>query len=952
MSGVEATIIGVLLNHSLQILTLLCGIEPVKRGNIEEDVQAVRRDLRRLEAILRNYNDAREENIQHPQMDDIEQLILASFTAADALEGYGYYQLSRENDDNVMLCRYFKSIKNLKSQLEITSGVKHARATVSAELSAIDKQGNINQRDQLPYDLDNIWKSLKEDALLKKEDDLVGIEAPRKKLMALLLEDDSRLKVISVVGMGGRGKTTLVKKVFDDVSIKNSFTYNVWTTISQSFKMDELLKDIIRQIYTGNRQAVPPEVETMKSSDLKKMVHDSLSPSSYLLILDDVWSRNAWNAIQQALPKGDRSRIVLTTRDITVAPAACQEFDAKIHRMDKLSDKESKRLFLRKAFKDGKCPPHLEETVESILKKCDGLPLAINTIGGFLRKKGRTLHEWEKANSSLGFELRMDEEFEFMRRILSVSYSELPDELKSCFLYLSMFPEDYTIEYNRLIRLWMAEKFIQPIEEKTVEEVAEEYFTILLNRNLIQAAETTSDGRVKTCRVHDILHKICILKSRDQKFAAIHKEGDAAWPDKFRRLSIHNTLQNVNQIKKNSHLRALFVFGLVDSPSKATLHELLFKNHSMIRLLDLQAAPLIKQFPREITKLVHLRYLSLRLTKVGVIPSCISKLKNLETLDLKHALVTKLPASIVKLQNLRVLLVYRYDQIEYYTHFHYKYGFKPPNNIGKLRSLQKLCFLEATQGKHMLIELGKLSQLRRLGVTKLGEEDGKALCSSIKKLSQLRALSITSKDEEEIIDLPAEQLYQDSRLRCLQHLQRLYLTGPLRELPKWVPMVNSLVRLSLKGSRLTNLPLADLQDLPELLHLELLQVYNGKKLHFQNGGFRKLKVLGLDKFDELETIKVDKGAMPSLEKLIIQRCTKLRKVPKGIQHLKSVKVFELFDMHEELIERLRPGNPDSENWKISHISQVYSTNWNKGWESQSLGKLNERESFRRNHCWK
>ncbi|OMO59364.1 Disease resistance protein [Corchorus capsularis] len=870
-------------------------------------------------------------------MDDIEQLILASFTAADALEGY---QLSRENDDNVMLCWYFKSIKNLKSQLEIASGIKQARATVRAELGAIDKQGNFNQGDPLTHDLNPIWKSLKEDALLKEEDDLVGIEAPRKKLMALLLAEDSRLKVISVVGMGGSGKTTLVNKVFDDVIIKNSFTYHVWTTISQSFKMDELLKDIIRQIYTGNRQGVPLEVETMKSSDLKKMVHNSLRSSSYLLILDDVWSRNAWNAIKQALPKGDRSRIVLTTRDITVAPAACQEFDAKIHTMDKLSDKESKRLFLRKAFKDGKCPTNLEETVESILKKCDGLPLAINTIGGFLRKKGRTLHEWEKANGSLNFELRMNEELEFMKKILSLSYSELPDEVKSCFLYLSMFPEDYTIEYNRLIRLWMAEKFVQPIEEKTVEEVADEYFKILLNRNLIQSAETNRDGRFKSCRVHDIMHKICILKSKDQRFAGILNNAGADWPNNVRRLSIHTTFHNVELIKKNSLVRALFVFGLVESPSKATMLAMLFKKHRKVKLLDLQGAPL-KQFPREITKFVYLRYLSLRHTKVKEIPSSISKLKNLETLDLKHACVSKLPASIVKLTKLRVLLVYQYDQIESYnTHFLYKHEFKPLENIGLLKSLQKLSFVKATRGSHILTELGHLTQLRRLGVIGLKEEDGAALCSFIHNLSQLRALSITSLNEEEIIDLPANQLVSPQRLR----LQRLYLTGSLKELPMWIPNVTSLVRLSLKGSRFDVAPLKHLQDLPRLEHLELFQVYNGKELHFEDGGFRSLKVLGLDKFEKLETIKVDKGAIGNLEKLIIQHCMMLKEVPIGIEHLTRIKVLELFDMPQELIERLRIGGGD--NHKIAHIPQAHSSHWNEGWESNSLdGTLNVRKGI-------
>ncbi|OMO69185.1 Disease resistance protein [Corchorus olitorius] len=919
-------IMSVILAYLLNTLQILCGCQTVRRRRFEEDVEEIRRDLLRLEAILRNYDAREDDHDKQADQRKINQLRVASFIAADALEGYDNLPLAWLD---VEPCGTFKSIKRQKPLIEIASAIKISKSTVSKLLNEIEmRQGNHLIRELLPSELYYSTSRRHNEAEVVPEDhDLVGIEAPSKKLMELLLDDDPRLKVISVAGMGGSGKTTLVKKVYDDVRFKNRFRYHVWATISQSFNMDELLKDIIRQIYAVNMQPIPRGVETIKVSYLGKMVQDSLRASSYLLILDDLWSIIAWNDIIKTLPISKRSRIVLTTRDLNIAPPSCPKFETHIHRMDKLSQDESKILFCRKAFQDGICPPHLEETLESILNKCDGLPLAINSIGGFLRKKEMT-SEWKTVNHSLDFEMRTNAGLDFMKKILTLSYNELPDEIKLCFLYFSMFPEDKKIEYNRLIRLWIAEKFVHPIEEKTVEEVAEEYFKILVNRNLIQAAETRSDGRIKTCRVHDMLHKICILKSRDQKFAAIHKDGEDAWSYHFRRLSIHNTWQNVNQTEKNPHLRALFVFGFADFPSKETVLSLLLKKHRTVRLLDLQAAPL-KQFPREITKLVHLRYLSLRHTKVETIPISIGNLKNLETLDLKHARVSKLPASIVKLQKLRVLLVYRYDQIESYTHFHYKYGFEPPNNIGKLKSLQKLGIVEATRWRrHTLTELGKLSQLRRLLVIELREEDGTALWSSIQNLRQLRTLSITSVNEEEIIALPD---YDQPSPQCLQ---RLYLTGPLKKLPNWIPMVTSLVRLSLKGSQLDHAPLVQLQDLPRLEYLELFQVYNGKELHFEDGGFRKLKVLGLDRFDELEIIKVDQGAMPNLEKLIIQRCTVLKEVPIGIEHLTRIKVLELFDMPRELIQRLRIGGED--NRRIAHIPQAYSTHWNRGWESDSL----------------
>ncbi|OMO94406.1 Disease resistance protein [Corchorus capsularis] len=814
----------------------LCGCCGPRGNSIEEDVEAIRRDLRRLDSILGNY-DAREDHDDQLDEMGIEQLRLASFRAADALERYED-QLTREDADAFYDSLYgiLTSITKLKSHGDdVASEIKHVRSTI------INLSNEIDRLENKLRDLPLLWANLKEDVPLLEEDDVVGIEEPRTKLMEWLLTDDGeypRLKVISVVGMGGTGKTILVKKAFDDVIINKSFRYHVWTTVSRSFTIEELLRDIIRQIYTINRQPIPQGVDHMTISYLKSIVKNSFQSSSFLLVLDNVWSIRAWDAIKEALPKVNRSRVLLTTRDFEKALTASIELNGEIHTMDKLSPEDSKILFCRKAFEDGRCPYHLEKTIGSILRKCDGLPLAIISIAGFLRNKETTTsHQWEMAYSNLGFELRMNQELAFMKKTLSLSYNELPGYLKSCFLYLSMFPEDYTIEYNRLIRLWIAEKFIQPREGLTMEEDVVGYFKVLLNKNLIQVAETTSDGRVKSCRLHDIMHKICILKSKDQKFAAIHKDnGDATWLNiNVRRLSIQNTFPNVDQIRENSLLRALLVFGLVDSPSKAIMLELLLKNHKVVRVLDLQAAPL-KQFLREVTKLVHL-------------------------------------------------------------------------------SLRK--------------------------------EDGTALWSSVRKLNQLRALSITSVDEEEIIDLPDDELSP----HCLRYLQRLYLTGPLKKLPNWVPMLTSLVRLSLKWSRLNDAPLEHLQNLPHLVHLELLQVHNGEELHFENGGFRNLKVLGLDKFDQLKIIKVDEGAMANLEKLIIQRCIILKEVPIGIEHLTQIKVLELFDMPQELIMRLRPDGPD--NWKIAHIPQVYSTYWTGTmWESHSLkGSLHERESII-NLCWK
>jgi disease resistance protein RPM1 len=499
----------------------------------------------------------------------------------------------------------------------------------------------------------------------------------------------------------------------------------------------------------------------------------------------------------------------------------------------------------------------------------------------------------------------------------------------------------------------MAEGFIEAKDGKTMEDVAEDYLKELLNRNLLQVADRTSDGRVKTLRIHDLLREIIILKSKDQNFATIVKEENVVSPEKLRRLALHGTLPNPNgqQHRSVSQLRSLLMFGVSESLSLGKLFPGGFK---LLGVLDYEDSPL-KKFPVAVNDLYHLTYLSLKNTQVKRLPNCVlGKLQNLETLDLKNTHVTELPGDIVKLKKLRHLLVYR-SIVEGYAQFHSKYGFKAPLQIGKLQSLQKLCFVEANQGGGMIIrQLKELSQLRRLGIMRLREEDGKDFCFCIEKLTSLCALSVTSEGEDKVIDLKYLSTPPP-------FLQRLYLSGRLQELPCWIPSLHNLAKLFLKWSCLKHDPLVYLQDLPNLAHLELLQVYDTEMLQFKCGKFNKLKVLGLDKFEGLNQVIVEKGAMPCLETLSIGRCGSLKKVPSGIENLTKLEVLEFFDMPDELMKTICQHGPGKDYWKVSHIPEVYSTYWRDGgWDVYALDSFRDcsprsgivRRSHERRNQWK
>ncbi|KAJ0113433.1 hypothetical protein Patl1_03609 [Pistacia atlantica] len=141
------------------------------------------------------------------------------------------------------------------------------------------------------------------------------------------------------------------------------------------------------------------------------------------------------------------------------------------------------------------------------------------------------------------------------------------------------------------------------------------------------------------------------------------------------------------------------------------------------------------------------------------------------------------------------------------------------------------------------------------------------------------------------------------------------------------------------------LSLRNTKNLPNLVHLELLQVYDGDTLRFMAGGFKKLKQLGLDKFDELRFVEIQKGAMPCIEKLSIQRCKSLEKVPLGIEHLSELRVLEFFDMPHKLLKTICPDEEGEDYWRVARIPEVYSTYWRGGgWEVYSLESFSEGEN--------
>ncbi|CAL5421755.1 unnamed protein product [Camellia sinensis] len=850
----ESAVFHLLANFSLFLqgkVNLLSGVW--------EEIEYVRDEFERMSAFLR-VADSMEEN--DPELKVwVKQVRDAAYDTADVLDKFKLHLAHHHGDGfRGFICKISCSIKTLKARYQIAYEVQRIKKRVV----------NISVGHQRYHDR-----------------------------YGILEKGDPRLKVILVVGMGGLGKTTLVKKVYDDATTKKHFQIRAWINVSESFKTEELLKGMIRQLFKEVKQPVPQGVETMDWNSLKGIINAFLQQKRYVLVFDDLWDIQAWQAFRYAFPECNcGSRVMLTTRNADLASLSSKEYHGYVYDLQPLPPQESWVLFCRKTFQTNYCPLHLEEILRSILKRCEGLPLAIVAITGLLSVKDKSsIVEWEKIYCSLGAELEGNNKLSSMKKILSLSHIDLPYCLKLCFLYLSVFPKDHLIDHWRLIRLWIAEGFVE-VQGVQAEEVAEGYLNELINGSLIQVAKIKG-GRVKLYRIHDLWREIIVFKSREHNIVTIVNDQDTTWPERVRRLSIQNNLEHLQQSKRFARLRSLLLFSATYSPSKlsklASLRAL-----KLLNVLDLSEASL-DIFPNEIVKLQHLKYLSLRGTKVKIIPTSIGKLKNLETLDLRHTYVTELPGEILNLQKLRHLLVYQYEEKLNYYSFDNECGFKSPIKIGRLSSLQKLSSIEANHGSGGIVsrEIRKLTQLRTLGIVKLRGEDGRVLCSSLEKLNNLYALYVTAIDEDEIIDL--ESLSSPPPL-----LQTLFLKGRLEKLPHWTSSLHSLVTVCLWSSKL--------RDADPL---------QWEGLCFKAGGFQRLKILLLIRLKGLKQVIVEEDAMPHLEELYIRNCKLMEELPFGVEQLNNLTLLDLFDMSDVLVSKLNKDLQGGDYERIAHIPEVW-----------------------------
>ncbi|MFS8024803.1 putative P-loop containing nucleoside triphosphate hydrolase, leucine-rich repeat domain superfamily [Helianthus anomalus] len=689
---------------------------------------------------------------------------------------------------------------------------------------------------------------------------IVGFDHDTELIRDKLVEDQRRLDIVSIVGMGGIGKTTLATKVFNDGYVKHHFHVRVWVNVSQTYDKRGVLIQILESI------RAQLDLEKTNDSRLRELVHRHLFGKRYLIVIDDIWHKQTWDKLKVFFPHDNSgSRILLTSRLYEVAKHA--NSDGLIHHLGYLNKEKSWELLCEKVFHGKDCPEWSIKPGMQIVENCQGLPLAVVVIAGVLAKEAQSENFWVEIAKRTCSYIVGDQNG--CLETLALSYNHLPLHLRECFLYLGGFPEDYMFQVQKLIWLWVAEGFVQKAGDRSLEDIAESYMMDLIDRNLVMVADRKkSDGAARTCKVHDLVRELCLKKAKEEQFI----------------LQIERYKLSSNVITPPYTPYRMFIekdtndLSFTHSPSKSLRSFLCFTFLSvdiakcfysfvLLRVLDLHKCEL-NDFSKGMELLVHLRYLAIWKESEGF-PTSICNLWNLQTLIYisKHRCID-LPGNISDLVNLRHLR----------THHPYN---KRTKTSFLLRSIEKPMNLQSISG----IVLGD------------GVDNFQKCFPCIKELTYTT--------------------YRRKRneFKSLTYLEKLKVTcyGGIH-----ITFPTSLKTLTLEKCFLPWSDMSVIQSLPNLQVLKLKEdAFKGSCWNTNEQDFPQLTFLRLEKLD-IEVWEAYSGSFPRLRQLEII-CRNLKEIPLEIGDIPTLQLIKIWNGNHSIgqsVRRIQEEQSDFGNYDL------------------------------------
>ncbi|XP_068494523.1 putative disease resistance RPP13-like protein 1 [Phaseolus vulgaris] len=852
----------------------------------------------KLLAVNAVLNDAEEKQITDPAvkkwLDELRDVVL---DAEDLLDEINTHALSRTSEGG---SRTFAT----KVRSLLSSSFKNFYKGMNSKLEAISRRLEhfVRQKDILGLQsvirrvsYRTVTDSLVESVVVAREND-------REKLLNMLLCDDgdgmsNDIEVITVLGMGGLGKTTLVQWLYNDSEVQKHFDFTAWACVSDDFDILMVTKKIVESLTSEDCHITNLDV-------LRVELKNTLRDKKFLLVLDDLWNEkyNDWHHLIAPFRNGRKgSKIIVTTRQQRVAQVT---HTFPTYELKPLSDENCWRILARHAFGSEGYHNHpiLEEIGKKIAKKCNGLPLAAKTLGGLLRSNV-DVGEWNRIlNSNLWAH-------DDVLPALRISYFHLPAHLKRCFAYCSIFPKQHLLDRKEIVLLWMAEGFLQHVhEEKEMESIGNDCFNELLSRSLIQKDNAVAE---ENFRMHDLIYDLAKLVSGRSSY---HFDGSEI-PRTVRHLSFLREMFDISEKFEGFYeLKCLRTF--LPRLSYPYVHCYLTKMVShgwlpklrCLRILSLSKYTNITELPNSIGNLLHLRYLDLSYTSIESLPDETFMLYNLQTLILSNCeSLIQLPQQIGNLINLRHLDISDTNLPEM------------PTQICKLQQLRTLTvFIVGRQNGLSIRDLskfpylqGKLSIMNLQNVVNLVD----AFQANLQKKEQIEELILGWDSDPQEPQFEKDVLHNLQPSTNLKKLNIKYYGGT--SFPNWIGHFSFSKIIVLTVSDCNNcLSLPPFGQLPSLKELVIKRMKMVKKVGHEFYGSSVGSQL-LQPFQSLENLKFEDMSewqewlpfesegrnfpFPCLKTLYLYKCPKLKgTLPSHLPSLTNV----IFSECNQLVTKL------------------------------------------------
>ncbi|VAI63650.1 unnamed protein product [Triticum turgidum subsp. durum] len=431
MEGVMVSAATGALNSVLDKLGTLLVQEYNLHKGVHSEIKFLTAELTAIHAFLLKMSEEEDPDVQDKVwMSKVREL---SYDIEDSIDDF----MQDEANKDAKPDGFISKIKHILGKL----GKRKAHHQMFQDLKQqVTEAGDRNERYKTRQAFSNM-KSATVDpralVIFEHASSLVGIGEPKAELIKLLIGEDGvastqqsqQLRMVSIVGSGGMGKTTLANQVYQH--LKEKFNCKAFVSVLRNPDMMNILRTILSEV-SGQSYAA---TEVGSIQQVTEKIRNHLAEKRYCIVVDDIWKNETWDVIKCVFPMTSSGIIITTTRMKDVANSCRSLFGGHIYNIKALDIVHSRQLFYSRLFKsEDDCPSYLKQVSEQILEKCDGLPLAIIAVSGLLANIERKESIWNQVKISIGRALERNPSVDGMMKILSLSYFDLPPYLKSCLL--------------------------------------------------------------------------------------------------------------------------------------------------------------------------------------------------------------------------------------------------------------------------------------------------------------------------------------------------------------------------------------------------------------------------------------------------------------------------------------------------------------------------------------